>query len=958
MDRVRAAEEWLGWRPLPPPPRRFRRPLARAGAALADYVLDADRSALPRMATAMDAVVGSSRFDDSPVAFRIACLNRAGIAHNWLGVGASDNAELVTAHDLLAEGLRLAPPGSHDQARLDYNLGNTLLNLYQRTGTTELLTRAEWHCRRAVRRAVGDRRLEALCRTGLASALRTRVRVDGDVSALREAIDLARHAVDIAGETPMGHRFKYVLAELLSARNEMHGGLDDLDEAIAVLSEAAQARDHMMSPGTADPITGTLGALLRRRFLRTRDPRDLDVAIQLMRGMVEGVPDPVAAALTNLGNALLTRFEHGGDPEDLRQALDMQLRAVAATRPGDWQAASRHNNAGNSLTAMWRVTGDSRFGELAVREYRAALDLTAEDAPERASREYNLARTLHARGEETGDPALVPQAVDAYARAVRHGLDAAHEWALAAAQHWGAWASTRGEWAEACTAYAGATEATRRLFRTQLLRRNKELWLTESQGLPAAAAYALFRTGALEDAVVTLEAGRGMLLSEALDQDRARLDDLAGTEHGPLLERYRAAVAALDEATLGSAPTEARRARREAVDRAIEDIRGIPGYERFLHRPDIADVRRAVPPDTVVLYLVAAEDSGVAFAVDAEGEVRAAPVPATVAAVGQRVWSLLTRGERWEGTLDAVTRWAWSAVVEPALSVAGTARRVVLIPFGFLAMVPLHAAWRPGADGTRRYLLDDRVVGYAPNIRALEVATRAAGRVPADRLSVVANPDAAAWPSIGYADEEAAWVRRWFVNPGVLRGAAADRPAVLAALADARVHHFICHGVARPDDPTRSALVLSGHDELTLAEILSLRLTGLSVRLAVLSACDTDRPGTALPDEVISFPSGLIQAGFPGVVATQWTIRGEATSLVMARFYQLWRVGGVPPHEALGAAQRWLRDTTNAEKVRDLSPDADTPGTRALVRALRLRDPNARSYVHPVHWAAFSFHGC
>ncbi|SHF87685.1 CHAT domain-containing protein [Streptoalloteichus hindustanus] len=962
MDRVRSAEEWFGWRPVPQPPLRFRRALARAGKALADYVLDADKSALPRMAKALDRIVDSAHFGKSPKEFRIACLNRAGIAHNWMGVDASNtNAELTTARELFTAGLAIVEPGSHDQARFDYNLGNTLLNLYQRVGDPELLGGAERHCRRAVENAAGDQRLEALCRTGLGSVLRTRIRADGDLSALREALHHVRIAVATAGETPMGHRFKFVLAELLSTRHEMHGGLGDLDEAIALLADAARVRDHMMSPGTLNPIVGTMGTLLRRRFLRTRDPEDLDTAIRLMRELVDGVPDPVPPALTNLGNALLTRYEHGGGLDDLREALDMQLRAVAATKPGDWQAATRHNNAGNALTALWRATGDPHLGDMAVREYRAALELTHDHAPERTSREYNLARALHTRGEESGDPTLLAEAVDAYDAAVRHGLDTAYEWALAAAQQWGAWAAARGDWAEASTAYAGATEAAERLFRTQLLRRDKELWLIESQGLPAVSAYALFRVGAVEDAVVALEAGRGMLLSEVLDQDRARLDDLVGTEHEPLVERYRAAVAASDEAARSGSSPSVLRAARETVEEAIDGIREIPGHERFLHRPDISDVRRAVPADSVVLYLVAGDEAGVAFTMDDAGEVRAVDLPATVDAVAQRAQALLDARDnpaRWEGTLDAVTRWAWSAVVEPALAAAGTARRIVLIPFGFLAMLPLHAAWRPGPDGARRYLLDERIVGYAPNIRALEVAERLANQTSADQLAIVVDPETASGQRIGYAEAEAAWVRRWFAEPRVLRGRAADHGSVLTALSGAQVHHFICHGIARPDDPVRDALVLSGDDELTLAEILSLRLTSSGVRLAVLSACDTDRPGTVLPDEVVGFPTGLIQAGFPGVVATQWAVRSEATSLLMARFYQLWRADRRPPHEALCAAQRWLRDTTNEEKIRDLSPAADTPALRSLVRTLRLRDPKARAYGHPAHWAAFSFHGC
>jgi CHAT domain-containing protein len=196
----------------------------------------------------------------------------------------------------------------------------------------------------------------------------------------------------------------------------------------------------------------------------------------------------------------------------------------------------------------------------------------------------------------------------------------------------------------------------------------------------------------------------------------------------------------------------------------------------------------------------------------------------------------------------------------------------------------------------------------------------------------------------------------------VLQGEQAGRAAVLTALATAQVHHFICHGKAHPDEPLESALVLAGDDELTLREILALRLaeSGTGARLVVLSACDTDQPGRALPDEVISLPTGLIQAGVAGVVATRWAVRSEAVSLLIARFYQLWQAEGHPPATALQVAQRWLRDTTNREKAQDLAAaitPAAGPDLLGLIRALHLRDPDERAYWHPADWAALSYHG-
>jgi hypothetical protein len=56
---------------------------------------------------------------------------------------------------------------------------------------------------------------------------------------------------------------------------------------------------------------------------------------------------------------------------------------------------------------------------------------------------------------------------------------------------------------------------------------------------------------------------------------------------------------------------------------------------------------------------------------------------------------------------------------------------------------------------------------------------------------------------------------------------------------------------------------------LNASNLLAMRLRA---RLAALSACETSRPGTALPDEVVFLPTGLLQAGVASVVASLWVV--------------------------------------------------------------------------------------
>jgi CHAT domain-containing protein len=60
--------------------------------------------------------------------------------------------------------------------------------------------------------------------------------------------------------------------------------------------------------------------------------------------------------------------------------------------------------------------------------------------------------------------------------------------------------------------------------------------------------------------------------------------------------------------------------------------------------------------------------------------------------------------------------------------------------------------------------------------------------------------------------------------------------------------------------------MLADDEALTLREIMGLRLWRM--RLCFLSACETGIVGVDIPDEVVSLPVGLIQAGAAGVVAS------------------------------------------------------------------------------------------
>lgn len=120
--------------------------------------------------------------------------------------------------------------------------------------------------------------------------------------------------------------------------------------------------------------------------------------------------------------------------------------------------------------------------------------------------------------------------------------------------------------------------------------------------------------------------------------------------------------------------------------------------------------------------------------------------------------------------------------------------------------------------------------------------------------------------------------------------------------------HFACHGLVELSDPYTAGLLLAYGSRLMTRDLLDPAVVRFEhLRLAVLSACRTALPGTELPDEVVGLPSGWLQAGGIGVLASLWAISDSKTIALMTKFYELHLLDELDPVEALWLAQRWFR---------------------------------------------------
>jgi hypothetical protein len=427
-------------------------------------------------------------------------------------------------------------------------------------------------------------------------------------------------------------------------------------------------------------------------------------------------------------------------------------------------------------------------------------------------------------------------------------------------------------------------------------------------------------------------------------------------------------------------PLQSLREAREALDTVIDEIRKVPGFASFLAAPTFQDVAEAANEQPIV-YLAAAELGGLALVVrgDAVTHIDLPELTRDKVAEQAQVYGGAyanyrddpeAGGHAWEHALRQVTAWLWSNAMDRVVAeLLGDNRdhrdnppRAFLIPGGLLGLLPLHAAWRPDASRPtgREHVLDLVQIAYAPNARSLSAARKVADEVPGRRVFAVAAPPRASNLPMTAAEARAARL----VFPGGSIDRSPTAANFLERIRSADVVHVACHGLADLTEPLNSKLKLAPGEEVTLATLMAQKL---KVRLAVLSACETLLPGTELPDEVVSLPTGLIQAGAAGVIASMWAVPDLASAMLMIEFYGFWRDMPNDPGAALRLAQIWLRDATDRNRVRRYQAASRARGwpppavadevSTALARTSRGPGGADRPLEELSGWAAFAHVG-
>jgi CHAT domain-containing protein len=742
---------------------------------------------------------------------------------------------------------------------------------------------------------------------------------------------------------------KTAMAAWVNAQNNLAGAYrlrprgeqaENTELAIAGLEAALEAISGETSPRQLAQIQLNLSVMYADRAHGSRT-ENIERAIGILEKAIpasprEQEPERWAYNLQNKAGLLLLRIK--GDPEDnLARAIEA-LEGASSVLVRE-QYPQRWGKVQLMLASAYgkRTAGSAQENiDKAIQTAEAALTLlTPESYPaEWAAMRMQMAAHYTSPRLGRASPEAIARAIaacqDALTVFTRDAYPGGHR--LAASMLGSLYLKLR-EWRKADDSFKSAREAFLLQFGEGLNEADAQQVLTED--LFTDAAYAASQLGDNERAFALLDEGKARLLGVALKLGHLDLD-AASLERLQALRSRISQSEAIYQAMSGQEKSSAIAAltglRQELLALVLKGSRA---------GEDVLARAASVAPEGGALVAPLGVNDGAAYglqgkflavtAKDGHGQIAAVEMPAREPARDKELgeafssWAKMFQPglpeaertaalENLPAALAKMGPGLWEAhgqTLDAVLKQAGVKQGapIVVLPLGASGLLPIGLAENPD---TRRRLMDDYPIAFAPSISTLVSAKERVGAAPADpSLTAIVNPTG----DLEFTPVEAALVSSHFGEGRrgslVKEGATPDN--VLKSLANSDYWHFASHGFFDRDDPKSSGLLMAGMQPLT-ARMLATAEGLKGPRLAVLSACETGIYGVKNnANEFVGLPSALLRLGAGGVVSSLWPVNDLSTALLLAKFFDLHRGEGLSPAVALQKAQIWLRDATAAD---------------------------------------------
>jgi len=502
------------------------------------------------------------------------------------------------------------------------------------------------------------------------------------------------------------------------------------------------------------------------------------------------------------------------------------------------------------------------------------------------------------------------------------------EWALFARDHRHPSTSTAYESAISLMKDSLAFSPTLEMQHSRLVSR-----LDSYDTVPLEYASHQIDIGQLEQAVETLERGRGLLWSEMrglrMSTDQLRLVNL------PLAERFAVINKDLEALTTSSSagiwPNQShadsdepmdpfgrlvvkQRALVAERDKLISQIQSLPGFGTFLMTPSFDTLRSAAEHGPVLIINHTRWRSDILILLrDAPPSL--IPTPDNFYDRAKQLKDQLLSAQNhglesdaYDDALSSVLKSLYNLVGRPVIQRLCKLNipeqsRIWFCPTSVFCSLPLHAMGPIRSEGPIKFYFSDLYIpSYTPTLGAL-IESRKPRAQPLDQPSMllVIQPDA----KMPKALEEMHVIQSIGMSTVTLLWETATPSAVLEHLKDYPFVHISSHGKLETGKPFDAFFKLYEGSRLTLLDIVRSRLP--AAEFAFLSACHTaEHTAESIADEGLHLAGAVQYCGFRSVVGTMWEMADDDGPALAGNFYNLvfsnrW---GRPYHERTAEALR------------------------------------------------------
>ena len=342
--------------------------------------------------------------------------------------------------------------------------------------------------------------------------------------------------------------------------------------------------------------------------------------------------------------------------------------------------------------------------------------------------------------------------------------------------------------------------------------------------------------------------------------------------------------------------------------KVVEQIKtSNPNYEKFMtvNPKALKETQRSIPPGVMLIQYAPLGEQLYVFLVSKEN-IKIVIAPGKPEELWKKIKTLrkqITSGESGPPLTKNLTS-LYDLLITPIEPELEPIKILAFIPNQLLFYLPMQALAKKQADGSVRYLIEDKQIVYLTAADVMKVVQPPDEEKSRDGMVAFGNPTGANLPA---AESEVKAIAQVFPSTEVLSGEEVTKVALnTEQRLNKRIVHFATHGILNATTPSESYIQLAtspnaGQEHLTVGEVWDLPFK--KVTLVTLSACESAL-GDKDPDggEITTLAEAFSSAGATTVLASLWSVGDESTKELMVEFYRQ-LASGVSKAEALQTAE-------------------------------------------------------